>query len=196
MIKSTTVFTLGRNYLKTEGKVADALRTDDPAAQKATKFQLKLGMVANAMREWDNLSDVAARAKAELLLKKAGKLRTDAEKAAENCARTALSRLFTKYKIVNLEARGSKPGEARKPKKAKPQADGWVADKPNAVPLAAYVRPKIEEPAAMLSHAQFVTKELIATLGLAEPVLNPKATQAYRKAFATLAAALKKIEKL
>ena len=197
-------FHCGRHYIKAEALAADGLRfpEDQAALQLVAKRELKLGMVTSHM-PWDNLDDEEARAAAEALLAKPHKLRNETEAKAENRARTALSRLFTKYGITNWESRGGSE-EAKAARKAKAEAkaateakaDGWVeGDKP-AVQMAAYVRPTITEPATMLSHSRFVAKELAATLKLAEPVLTAKTIEAYRKAFKQLADAISNIEKL
>lgn len=195
-------FTCGRNYIKAEAIAAEGLRypEDQRSLQDVAKRELKMGMVATHMTLWDNLSDEEARAKAEALLAKAAKTRTEEEAKAENRARTALSRLFTKYGIVNWENRGgseeAKKAKAEKKAATTTKAEGWVDGKPPSVQMAAYVRPTITEASTMLTHSRFVAKELAATLKLAEPVLNAKMVTAYRKAFNDLAKAISNIEKL
>jgi len=195
-------FSCGRNYIKAEALAAEGLRfpEDQASLQLVAKRELKLGMVASHMLAWHNLTDDEARAEAEKLLAKAGKTRSEDEAKAENRARTALSRLFTKYGITNWENRGgsdeAKKAKAEKKAATEAKADGWVEGSKPAVQMAAYVRPTITEPATMLSHSRFVAKELAATLKLAEPVLTAKQVEAYRKAFNDLSKAIATIEKL
>lgn len=188
----TAAFIKGRNIAKSMDDAAAELDLpqDQAAIQKERVRELKIGLIfaylAKNVDGYADLTDTEAYERGKRALETEAKLRTAIEAAAENSARTEVSRLFTKYKLTNWNAKGGHnkmTDEERAAAKAKKDAErvadmkktlaaeGWVAPD-GQVQMAAFVIPAMETVTDYTDHIKLVRRGMVDALKKAENVIS------------------------
>lgn len=194
-VSATIAFGFGFRFKVAEKFAAEAMRTNNLAAQTKAKLEVKAGIMAAILRPDAEPDKFVADYIAEVL-NKPGKDRTEAEAKAENAARTKIARLLKAYNIPSLEARGGSANAKKRGTKNKSAPAKQVQVKKAAAKtvLATYVSPSITKAEDWSTHVAFVTKNLAATFTKAQPYLNKKSQAQYLKALSNFKSALAKIK--
>lgn len=195
VVTLSAAFLAGHNFRVASAAAAEKARTNDPIAQRIAINDLKGGIMASILKpDVTPCAELAAYVTG--VLNKPGKDRTEAERKAENAARTKVTRLLADAGIVNLDNRGGSANAKKRGTKNKSAPAKKVETKKAAAKtvLATYVSPTITKAEDWSTHVSFVTKNLAATFGKAKPYLDKKAQAQYLKALSNFKSALAKIK--